>query len=87
MRLRQIRFETREAADAALRRLTQGESFEALAFELSTERNSAPDGGDMGFSGVSDLAPTVREAVQRANVGQLVGPIELRRRLARIPSR
>jgi peptidyl-prolyl cis-trans isomerase C len=77
VRLRHIQFPTREAADAALRRLSQGERFEALAFELSTERNSAPDGGDMGFSNVSDLVPTVREAVQRANVGQLIGPLEL----------
>ena len=32
--LRHIQFETREAADAAKRRLEQGERFEALAFEL-----------------------------------------------------
>lgn len=77
VRLRHMQFQTREAADAALRRLTQGERFEALAFELSTERDSAPDGGDMGFSGVNDLVPAVREAVQRASIGQLMGPLEI----------
>jgi len=77
IRLRQIVFESREAADAALRRLNQGERFEALAFELSTERNTAPDGGDIGFRAVSDLVPVIREAVDRVNVGQLVGPVQV----------
>lgn len=71
--LRHIQFDTREAADAAKRRLEQGERFEALAFELNTDG----DGGDLGFAAVSDLAPQVREAVQDAKVGDLVGPIQL----------
>lgn len=75
--LRHIQFETPEAADAAKRRLDQGERFEALAFELSTERNTAPDGGDLGFAAVSDLAPAVREAVERANTGALIGPMQI----------
>jgi peptidyl-prolyl cis-trans isomerase C len=77
VRLRMIRFATREEADAAVRRLNQGERFEALAFELSTERNTAPDGGDLGFTNVSDLLPQVREAAERATVGALIGPIEI----------
>lgn len=75
VRLRMIRFESREAAEAALRRLNQGERFEALAFELSTERNSAPDGGDTGFRAVSDLLPNVRAEIERVNIGQVLGPI------------
>ena len=59
--LRHIQFETREAADAAKRRLDQGERFEALAFELSTDRDTGPDGGDLGFRAVSDLAPAIRD--------------------------
>lgn len=77
VRLRMMRFETREEADAALRRLNAGERFEVLAFELSTERNTAPDGGDIGFSKVDDLAPPVRQALDRANVGQVIGPLDL----------
>jgi peptidyl-prolyl cis-trans isomerase C len=75
--LRHIQFDTREAADAAKRRLDQGERFEALAFELSTERDSAPDGGDLGFRGVNDLVPIMREEVERTSIGGLIGPIEL----------
>jgi peptidyl-prolyl cis-trans isomerase C len=75
--LRHIQFDTREAADAAKRRLEQGERFEALAFELSTERDSAADGGDLGFAAVSDLASIVRQAVDRATVGDVIGPLQL----------
>lgn len=77
VQLRHIQFETREAADAAKRRLDQGERFEALAFELSTERDTAPDGGDLGFSALGDLGAGLREEVERATVGSLIGPIQL----------
>lgn len=75
--LRHIQFDTREAADAAKRRLDQGERFEALAFELSTERDTAPDGGDLGFRAVNDLTPVMRDAVERTSIGSLIGPIEI----------
>lgn len=77
VRLRHIQFDTREAADAARRRLEQGERFEALAFELSTERDTAADGGDLGFAALSDLTGNLRQAVERASVGGLIGPVEL----------
>jgi peptidyl-prolyl cis-trans isomerase C len=75
--LRHIQFESREAADAAKRRLDQGERFEALAFELTTDRESAPDGGSLGFAALSDIAPTVRREAERATVGQVFGPLQL----------
>ncbi len=75
--LRHIQLPTREAADAAKRRLEQGERFEALAFELSTERDTAPDGGDLGFAAIADLAASVRQAVERNSVGEIIGPIQL----------
>jgi len=75
--LRHIQFSTREAADAAKRRLDQGERFEALAFELSVERNTAPDGGDLGFNAIADLTPQMRQEVERTSTGQLIGPIEI----------
>ena len=75
--LRHMEFATREAADAAKRRLDAGERFEALAFELSTERDTAPDGGDLGFRAVSDLQPAVREAIAGTNIGSVVGPIQV----------
>jgi peptidyl-prolyl cis-trans isomerase C len=71
--LRQLVFTTREAADAAKRRLDQGERFEALAFELNTDG----DGGDLGFVQLNDLVPAVREAVGRTSNGELIGPIQV----------
>ena len=75
--LRHIQFETREASEAAKRRLDNGERFEALAFELSTDRDTAADGGDLGFRAVADLTPQVREQVDRTNVGQIFGPVQV----------
>lgn len=75
--LRHIQFESREAAEAAKRRLDQGERFEALAFELSTDRATAPDGGDFGWAGVSDLNASFREATEPVNVGEIAGPIQI----------
>lgn len=73
VRLRQIVFDTREAADMVKRRLVQGEPFEALAFEI----NINGDGGDLGFIPTSDLAAPIREAVSNANTGDLIGPVEV----------
>jgi peptidyl-prolyl cis-trans isomerase C len=75
--IRHIQFTSREAADAAKRRLDAGERFEALAFELSGDRGSAADGGDLGWSAMSDVAPPIRTEVERANTGQLLGPIQV----------
>jgi len=75
--LRHIQFDTREAADAAKRRLDHGERFEALAFELSTDRESAADGGDMDWGAVTDLNTGFRQATEHASVGDLVGPVQI----------
>jgi peptidyl-prolyl cis-trans isomerase C len=74
--IRHIQFATREAADAAKRRLAEGERFEALAFELSTDRDSAADGGLLGWGEINDLRPAFRAALQNASVGSVVGPFE-----------
>lgn len=73
--LRHMEFTTRELADAAKRRLDGGERFEALAFELSSDRESAPDGGDLGWSLLNDVAAPIRAAVADINTGAVVGPI------------
>ncbi len=70
--LRHMEFATREAADAAKRRLDGGERFEVLAFE----QNTSGDGGDLGWRSLSDVVPSIRTAVTDANLGSIVGPIE-----------
>ena len=76
LQISHIQFPSREAADAAKRRLEAGEQFERLAFELSTDRNSAPDGGLIGWGEINDLRPAFRTALENATVGAVVGPFE-----------
>jgi peptidyl-prolyl cis-trans isomerase C len=71
--LRHIQFPTREAADAAKRRLDQGERFEVIAFE----QNTSGDGGDLGFRPMNDLTTTMRQEVESTTIGNLIGPIEI----------
>ncbi len=75
--LRHIQFASMESAQAAKRRLDRGEQFEALAYTLSQDTETGADGGDLGFRSVSDLAPTVRQAVGNVSIGQVVGPIQI----------
>ena len=75
--LRHIQFNSMEEAQAAKRRLDSGEQFETLAYTLSRDTETGADGGDLGFRAVGDLAPNVRQLVQTANVGQILGPIQI----------
>jgi peptidyl-prolyl cis-trans isomerase C len=75
--LRHIQFDTMEAAQAAKRRLDNGERFETLAYQLSRDTDTGADGGDLGFRAASDLTANVRQAVLSVPVGTVVGPIQI----------
>ena len=68
--------QAREAASAAVARLDAGESFEALALELSSDQVSAEEGGDIGFSDGSAFPIEIEEALEGIEVGETVGPVE-----------
>jgi peptidyl-prolyl cis-trans isomerase C len=74
--IRQIVLGGKEAAVAAKRRLDAGEAFEALAYELSLDRSTATEGGDMGFQLPEGLPDGLREAAGGTPVGQIAGPIQ-----------
>jgi peptidyl-prolyl cis-trans isomerase C len=74
VRARHILFDTKEAALAAKRRLDNGELFEALAYELSKDRASATDGGDLGYFLPEAMPDSLREVCQDTPVGQTGGP-------------
>lgn len=74
--LRQIVLGGKDAAAAAKRRLDAGEAFEALAYELSLDRTTATEGGDMGFLLPEGLPDGLREAAGATPVGQIAGPIQ-----------
>jgi peptidyl-prolyl cis-trans isomerase C len=76
VRISHILFDSKEAALAAKRRLDQGEMFVALAYELSRDRQSAPDGGDLGFSSLEALPDSIRQVVASTDVGKVGGPVK-----------
>ncbi|MBX9745495.1 MAG: peptidylprolyl isomerase, partial [Hyphomonadaceae bacterium] len=80
IRLRHMEFVTRELADAAKRRLDSGERFEALAFELSADRETAADGGDLRWVLLTDVEGPIRTVIEDGNPGEVFGPIQFENR-------
>lgn len=68
--------ETRTTARDAQRRMLSGDSFAAVARDVSIDEGSAPDGGDLGCNGVADLLPELNEAVRTQPIGRVGDPIE-----------
>ncbi|MBL8549689.1 MAG: peptidylprolyl isomerase [Hyphomonadaceae bacterium] len=76
---RQIQLATREAAQNAKRRLEEGgaeNTFERLAFELSRDRATASEGGEMGWSSIEDLPDGIRQAAESARLATTAGPVQ-----------
>ncbi len=65
-----------EQALDAIAALKQGESFAALARAVSTDPGSGARGGELGEAYVGNYVPEFRQAIEEAEVGALVGPIE-----------
>lgn len=76
IRARRILLGTEDAARAAKRRLDGGELFEAVAYDVSLDRTTASDGGDLGFFLPDSLPDAVRTALQNSKVNEVVGPIQ-----------
>ncbi len=70
-----ILLETEDEAQAALDRLADGEDFAELAMELSTGP-SGPNGGDLGCAPSSNYVGPFAEAVDGAELGANIGPVE-----------
>lgn len=75
LHLRHIQLATRDAALAAKRRLDNGERFEVVAFDVSTDRGTAAEGGDLGFREVESLAEPIRQLTENMAVGEIGGPV------------
>jgi peptidyl-prolyl cis-trans isomerase C len=75
--LRHALFATKDAAQAAKRRLDSGAStFEEIAYDSSIDRVSGAEGGDLGFRQPDNLPDTMREAATATQVGQVAGPFQ-----------
>jgi len=74
--VRHILVEEEETAQQALQALRQGESFAALARAISTDPGSGSRGGELGLAYVGNYVPEFRRAIEEAETGALVGPVE-----------
>ena len=74
--VRHILVDDEAKAIKALEALQQGESFAALAGAISTDPGSGARGGELGESYVGNYVREFRQAIEAAEVGMLVGPIE-----------
>ena len=74
--LRHILVDDEETAQLALEALQQGESFAALARAISTEPGSGNRGGELGLGFVGNYVREFRLAIESAEIGALVGPVE-----------
>ena len=74
--LRHILVEDEAAALQALEALRNGESFAALARAISIDPGSGSRGGELGEAYVGNYVREFRAAIESAEIGALVGPVE-----------
>ncbi len=74
--VKHILVETMEESDDVFARLEDGEAFEDLAMELSTDTGSGQDGGDLGCSSPTRYVPGFLEATIDAELDVPYGPVE-----------
>lgn len=73
---RHILVETKEEADDIYTKLMDGEDFEELAKEHSTDEGSAEEGGDLGLFGRGKMVEPFDEAVFSMKVDEISEPVE-----------
>ncbi len=76
VRARHILVETEPQAQAAMARLRAGEDFAKVAQELSTDKGSGANGGDLGWFGRGRMVPPFEQAAFGAPLGEVVGPVK-----------
>ena len=73
---RHILVGTEAEANNVLAALQNGELFSSLAEAVSTDQQSAANGGELGWSAVSGFVEPFSDAVATAEIGALVGPVQ-----------
>lgn len=69
VKARHILVKTKEEAEAIIKRLDTGESFETIAKEVSTDPGSGANGGDLGWFGPGQMVPEFEQAAFALEVG------------------
>lgn len=75
-RPRQIVVKSLSEANEVMNLLSEGAVFEALAMQMSIDRKSYENGGDMGFISAGDTYPELEAALKTMKVGETAGPIK-----------
>ncbi len=76
VRARHILVDTKEAADAAIKRVASGEKFEDVAKEVSSDPGSGAAGGDLGFFMRGDMVESFEQVAFTLPIGQVSEPVE-----------
>ncbi len=67
---------TETGAEDVLKRIQKGESFSKLAEELSMDKGTAKNGGDMGFFGRGRMVPEIEKVVFSLKPGETSRPVK-----------
>lgn len=67
----------RKAISAALKKDSSAENFAKTAREHSDESASAQAGGEIGWLQLAQIVPELRDALQGATAGSVIGPVRL----------
>jgi peptidyl-prolyl cis-trans isomerase D len=70
------RTEGKQKADNLIKEIKGGKDFAEMAKNFSDDQGTRESGGDLGFVERNALPPAVADAVFKANIGDVVGPIE-----------
>jgi parvulin-like peptidyl-prolyl isomerase len=73
---RHILVGTEGEANNILNALHEGELFASLAQAVSTDSESATNGGELGWSAATGFVEEFSDAVSSAEIGALVGPVQ-----------
>lgn len=73
---RHILLATKEAAIQAKLRLDRGEPFETVAYEVSIDRATGGEGGDLGFKVPDNYPEALQDIMKTAPIDQVVGPVQ-----------
>ncbi|MBL8163859.1 MAG: peptidylprolyl isomerase [Anaerolineae bacterium] len=73
---RHILVDTEEEAKDIIDALNAGESFAALAQAVSKDTSSGQNGGELGWSPITQYVAEFQAAVRDAEIGAIVGPVQ-----------